>query len=155
MSLAIGIDTDDAAGKNRVRMVILAPDLQYPYVLAYHSFRSLKKFEQYWGNNNWLECKPSAGASPGTDPLGVLAWLRDRGVPVNQSFLERHDVEQEFLMRDLPGAYRWAFSYAFREVYRLQGPQSLEQIWLRLLALRQELGAIVRELGHCAHEQPR
>ncbi len=86
MSLAIGIDA--GSEKTRVRVVILSPDLEYPSVLDHRCFRSLKRFQQYWNDNYYIEhCRTDhrVGASPGQDPLGILFWLRDQGVAVEQS----------------------------------------------------------------------
>jgi hypothetical protein len=155
--VAIGIDIDTDAEKVRARMVLLSSDLEYPYVLDHRCFRSLRQFQRYWTDDNCMVSYRAAGcsvsASSGEDPLGILAWLSDQKVSVDRSLLERYDIEQEFLMRGLPETYRWAFAHAFREVYRIRGPVCIEQLWVQLLALRQQLGAITRELGHYIRAQ--
>jgi hypothetical protein len=138
----------------RLRMVCLLPDRDYPTVWDHRSFASLRGFQRYV--REWFCLGHEYGVgfrvlACRLDPLGAIPWLRSQGIPVTEAALdERHDLEQEFLMRELPARYRRPFALAFHEVYRFQEPQTLQQLWLQLLRLRQELGAVARELGHLA-----
>lgn len=150
--LSMGLAAD--LERPRLRMVCLVPDRDYPTVWDHRTFGSLRGFQRYvcqsfcLGREYALSFQAVACR---LDPLGVIPWLRSQGIPVREAAVdERHDLEQEFLMRELPACYRHAFALAFCEVYRLQEPQTLQQLWLQLLKIRQELGAVARELGHLA-----
>jgi len=144
--LAIGLDSD--INRRRMRMVCLIPDRKYPTVWDHRCFRNLRQFENYWRRH--IEPREEHGlsyrvvASGHRDPLGIVEWLRSQGVPVE-------DLENEFLQRELPQTYHQAFALAFREAQRIEEPAALQDLWYRLLVVRDELRTISINLGAVAH----
>jgi hypothetical protein len=162
---AIGLD---ARGKRLYAVCLdMRGRLFWPFLNEERRFTSLDAFRSWWSRQDWCTDLPRDPARPAQecrvavaadsrDQLGILAWLKREGVPLDEftPVPTEPELNDQFEAWCLPKLYKRAFVLAFLAMYRMQGPLVAEWIWSELQLTEARLRELNNRLGMLYQAMP-
>ena len=149
MALFIGLDLQIP-----VRLVAASTDGEpEPMVLEHRCFRSAREFQRYW-ETSLREAEPQVAVSMRSkDSLGILAWLRQRGLHPTEYETSRIKCKEmgRFTMWGLPPSYATAYALTLLASFRLNAHTALSLMQNSMSRLQEVLEEMEEEL-HCLTE---